>query len=117
MTWTIEIPGRRPRRPGEVHWSALQREKKKWTEYIGWLAARDKIPKAIAGERRRVDITFYRPGPVSDKDNAHAACKIPLDALVRRQLLVDDSPAYCDLHVETVSAGKSRTVITLSRIA
>lgn len=58
-------------------------------------------------------ITFYRPGPVSDKDNAYSACKVPLDAMQRVGLIEDDSPSCIDLEVFTVSAGKSKTVIDL----
>ena len=75
-----------------------------------------KIPMCATGERRGVIITFYRPGPASDKDNAYAACKVPLDAMRRAGLIVDDSPAYIELDAYTVSAGRSRTVIVLRQL-
>ena len=115
-SWTLDVAGKRPPRPGEGHWAVLQRAKKQWVEYLGWQALSLRVPRCLPGERRRVDITFYRPGPVSDKDNAYSACKVPLDALVRCGLIEDDSPNHIDLVVKTIPAGRSRTVIVLTRV-
>lgn len=109
--WVAEIPGKRPPRPGEVHWSALQRAKKQWAEYFGWLMLRDRIVPVKQGERFRVEIVFYRPGPVGDKDNDHAACKVILDAMKRAGLIWDDGPHHIDLEAWSVSARPSRVVV------
>jgi len=94
----------------------IQREKTRWTEYLGFLAIQKKIPLCEPGERRSVRVTFYRPGPASDADNAHAACKVCLDAMKRAGLIEDDSPKHITLAVSTVPSSKSRTVIELDKI-
>jgi len=110
----IVVQGSPPPRPGRSHWGVIQRAKKQWTEYIGFVALNRRLPKQDAIGRRKVEIVFHRPGPVSDDDNAHALCKVPLDALVRCGLLRDDSPSCVQLVVGTVSSGKSFTVIRVS---
>lgn len=115
-TWVIEVVGSPPPRPDRVHWGRVSKLKRQWTEYIAFYAISRKIPKCEAQERRHIEVVFFRPGPVSDEDNAHAACKIPLDALKRAGLIEDDSPRCIDLTVSTVSSGKSFTRITLTRL-
>ncbi len=115
-SWSLVIPGKRPPRPGEGHWSKVHKSKAQWTEYLGWLALSKRIPKAAPGERRRIEIVFERPGPISDKDNAYATCKVPLDALKRCGLIEDDSPRCIDLHAATRTAPDSRTLLRITRI-
>lgn len=75
--------------------------------------------RATDVQRRRVVIHFHRPGPVSDKDNAYALAKVPLDILTRAHgrkkvglgVLWDDAPRWCDLEVETFTAVRSWTTI------
>jgi Holliday junction resolvase RusA-like endonuclease len=112
--YEIIIDGPPPPRPGRSHWTVISRAKKQWTEYIGWIALSKKIPKQAVTGLREVTITFHRPGPVSDTDNAHALCKVPLDAMVRVGLLRDDSPHCMTLKVDTISSRKSFTRITLA---
>lgn len=114
--WTLTIHGKPPPRPGKNHWRVIHRAKTQWAAQLGYLAMAKRIPLCEPGERRHVEIVFYRPGPVSDKDNAHTGCKVPLDALTRCGLIEDDSPSHIDLEVATVPSGKSRTVIKLRRI-
>ena len=114
--WEISVHGKRPPRPGEGHWSRLHKSKKQWTDYLGWIMKQRKIPPCEPGEKRKITITFFRPGPVSDKDNAYSACKVPLDALKRCGLIEDDSPRHIDLEAYTVSARPSRTVVLIERI-
>jgi hypothetical protein len=81
-------------------------------EVLAWEARLQKIP---APETRRVvQIEFVRPGPISDKDNAYATAKVPLDALKRAGLIVDDSPRWVDLDVTTRTGRPSRTIILIS---
>jgi Holliday junction resolvase RusA-like endonuclease len=102
-----------PPRPGKAHWRTIHKAKNTWTEYIRIISTHHKLPLAQPGEKRHVKITFHRPGPDSDIDNLHAMLKVPLDALVRTGLLVDDSPAFCTVNVSTISTRPSKTVIEL----
>lgn len=110
------ILGKPPPKPGDGHWSKVHKAKTEWTDYIGWQAKARRIPACKPGEKRRVTVTFYRPGVISDKDNAYARCKVPLDALKRAGLIEDDSPEHIDLKAYTVTAHKSRTTIILEAI-
>lgn len=114
--WVITVEGPPPPRPGKAHWAAIQRSKKQWTEFLYFKAKQLRIPPQVEGERRHVAVTFYRPGPESDSDNAHSLCKVCLDSAVNAGLLADDSPKHIDLSVTTVSSGKSRTVIEITRL-
>lgn len=109
--FTITIPGIPPR-PGRAHHMAVYKAKRQWANSIYLLARHHGIP--TASERRSVAIAFRRPGRLSDPDNAHAMCKVPLDALVRAGLLVDDSPDWVALSVTTISGSPSETVIAIS---
>jgi Holliday junction resolvase RusA-like endonuclease len=101
---------------GEGHWSAVHKAKKEWTEYLSWFALRDRVPKAKPGDKFRIDVVFFRPGPAGDKDNDYANCKVIIDAMKRAGLIVDDSRWHIDLEVCSVSASRSRTRVTRTRI-
>ena len=111
---TIVVP-ELPPRPGKAHTMAIFRAKARWECEIYYQAYAQgwREPRTPVARRRRVEIVFQRPGPVSDLDNAYAAAKVPLDATVRAGLLKDDSPRWCDLHVTTVSGKPTQTTITV----
>lgn len=110
------MPGKPPPRPGASHWRVVHAAKKQWAEYLAWSSRAQSIPRCVPGERRRVEVTFYRPGPVGDEDNTYASCKVPLDALVRIGVIEDDGPTCIDLEACSVSASPSRTVIRITRL-
>lgn len=114
--WIIEIPGKRPPRPGETHWAIIQRAKQQWSQQLGWMMKRDRIPAAKHDDRFSIDITFARPGPISDRDNAFSACKVILDAMTRIGLIWDDSPRHIDLEARSISSKPSRIIIKRIRI-
>lgn len=103
-----------PPDPRREHWRTIHRAKATWTEIITYLPEARRIPYATRGEHRHTHITFERPGPESDHDNAASRCKVILDALVRVGLLHDDNPKHCTLHVATRSSRTTRTIVTLS---
>ena len=97
---------------------AIHKAKAAWTEQAYYQAFQQRAPTTFHPRgttigRRRVHVTFIRPGPVSDKDNTYALVKVPADCLIRAGLLVDDSPAWCDLHATTVPGKPTRTIIDL----
>ena len=112
--WRITIPGLPPD-PRRAHWGVVSRAKRQWTELLTYLPAARAVPKVRDTERRGVHVTFYRPGPESDVDNAHSRLKVPLDALKRAGLIVDDAPTWVDVTCATVPSGRTRTVIELRR--
>lgn len=107
------VIGELPPDPARVHWSKVQRAKKRYhAEFAAW-AMVDRVARCEPGERRRVRVVMYRPGPVSDVDNAARRLKAVLDGLVRARLLEDDKPACVDVEWDTVSARPTRTEVTL----
>ena len=112
----FRMDGVLPPRPDKVHWRVVWKAKKEWAEYFGWIMRQRGVAACPVGERRRVLIEFYRSGPVSDKDNTYALCKVPLDALVKAGALFDDSPRFCDLEAVTIPSGSTVTVVTVSTV-
>ena len=89
-----------------VHWAVQAADKKAWKEQTwfmgqsarvlaGWIMA-----DARFKDRRAVTITLYRTR-LLDTDNAFSSIKAILDGC-KGQLIVDDSPQWCELSVEQV---------------
>lgn len=89
-------------------------EKKK---VLGWLREakeRDDIPEATG--RRRVQLTFQKTmrGNADDPGNLYSRTKALLDALVKLNLLVDDSDQWLDLpRPLQVKGPQKATIITI----
>ena len=62
--------------------------------------------------RARVNITQHRKR-LLDTDNLYSSLKPVLDALIRNQLIRDDSPQSCVLEAKQVKASSLRTVIEI----
>lgn len=119
---TLQFKGLPPH-PARAHWSRVQQAKKRWSQDAWGQLAEQRVGlarvRADEHVRRRVVIHFHRPGPVSDKDNAYALAKVPLDILTRAHgrkkvglgILWDDAPKWCDLEVETFTGSPTRTTI------
>jgi hypothetical protein len=62
-----------------------------------------------------VIVTRYAPGVMLDDDNLRGGAKGLIDALVREQLLYDDSPAFCEISYWQARAkrAEARTMIEI----
>jgi Holliday junction resolvase RusA-like endonuclease len=77
---------------------------------MGWPAVFDQAP-----DKARVTITQFRKR-LLDTDNLWAWVKPLVDGLEDWQLLVDDSPAHCELVVRQAVAKTPRTEVTIENI-
>ncbi|MGB1582913.1 MAG: hypothetical protein ACPHCI_03910 [Solirubrobacterales bacterium] len=112
---TIDLlPASRNRRD-RMHWAERRRELEDWKLMI------PNCPAAVRQKKgdptRTVEIVFRKSrGPLSDADNRYARCKVPLDALVARGWICDDSPKHIDLLVrEEVTGERAATLIAVSQ--
>lgn len=99
-----------------AHWAERKRELDDWTLLIPNC---QKDHRQRKGDKRRlVEIVFRKSrGPLSDPDNLVARAKVPLDALVKRGWILDDSPEHIELRVrEEVTGKKGQTVIAVSQV-
>lgn len=103
-----------PKRPGRAHWAQISKQKTQWAKDFELFANAMCVPKARKGEKRSVHMHLKSRGPIRDRDNLHAMCKVPLDALKRAGLIYDDSPSYITLSVSDESSGITETAITLT---
>lgn len=97
-----------------AHWAERKKELDDWTLLIP--NCQEDLRQKKGDERRMVEIVFRKSrGPLSDPDNLHARCKVPLDALVKRGWILDDSPKHIVLKVrEEVTGKKGSTHIAVS---
>ena len=106
--YMAEIKGYLPRSPNaqpRKHWG------RKMDERMFWEAA---IARSLWGEydplaegKRWLEVELRKPGAIKlrDTDNLYASIKHLQDALVNLQLLVDDTPEYCNLRGVTETNG------------
>jgi hypothetical protein len=80
-------------------------------EIVGFYARQQGIP--LAEKKRRVGVKISKPGRKCDVD---AYFKSLLDALVAHSLLVNDSPAWCELSTWEIVRGPRETVVTLEDV-
>lgn len=99
-----------------AHWSDRAQELNDWTLMIPMCA--EKFRQGKTDPKRRVEIVFRKSrGPLQDRDNLYARVKTPLDAVVKRGWLYDDSPQYVDLIVrEEISGKRGQTIIAVSEV-
>lgn len=100
-----------------VHWREAHRCKQLVYSRVGTAGRLRGWPRHESG-RRRLTVTMHRPR-LLDADNAYAICKAVVDAVVREDWLVDDSPAWADIVVRQVKAtGKAwrGTVLELEEL-
>lgn len=102
----IVVPGRPPNVANlRGHWSKRARLLARRKALVKVLA-RSALASARAGvatKPQRVEVTAYLSGVPRDADNLVAGLKADLDGLVQAGVLVDDSPAWCQLHVEAIT--------------
>lgn len=99
----------------KLHWSAAAKLKKRDKGYIAVHSL--KVPKAKG--KRQVILTIYL-GYKQRGADPDAYFKSLLDALVHNQLLVDDSPKWCELmpvRYDRHSDRQKETVIELIDVA
>lgn len=119
-TWTIELPDFLPlsmNKRERTHWATRKRELENLTADIGWIAKKQKIPKADA--RRYVHIVIHkssRSRVTDDPGNRDSRSKACLDALVANGLLVDDSDRWLSWGgvIEGEKRAQKSTIITIS---
>ena len=95
-------------------WYAVSRRKRADTEVVCVEAIRQGVERATG--RRAVTITLVYP-----KGKRHcdwdAPLKVMLDALVKAQLLVDDSPAWLSSVSVRYETGPKATIVELEDVA
>lgn len=102
-----------------MHWRVKNKARRHYLGYCElWVASnRQWTPRIDASAKRQVAFTVYL-GARMDHDNALSRMKWPLDFLVSRGYLVDDSPQYCDMSIPeqviTRDKSKQRVEITIS---
>ncbi len=118
---TLTIPGFIPTSPNRLngkHWSALIREKKRAHGALtrALLAAGiTDWPKPPKGSQWELHITVTRPRPL-DPDNAVAACKWLIDAIVKAGLIPDDDFDTLDPVVIQVRGKVEMTALILRQV-
>lgn len=91
------------------HWAKRARLKRLDRETVAVYALALGVPKATG--RRRVSVSVECCKSPPDADNV---LKSLLDALTHCGLVIDDSPAWCELGTVAVARGpRDRTVVTL----
>lgn len=92
------------------HW---RREHRMKGEYFMACLARYGKPPPQANGRMVVSFTLYTHNPMDD-DNATARVKFPLDWLVQRGYVVNDTPSWVDLRVsQEIDRGNQRAEVEI----
>ena len=86
-------------KPGTTHWAKLHKLKKLYAAEFLWQARAQKYELPLNNEITRVHIIRHHQGAQMDADNLAATAKVPLDALTRAGLIVDDSPQHIDFNI------------------
>jgi hypothetical protein len=110
----IVIPNWHPCRLNDLyagHWARRARLKRADRELIGAYARLQAIPRATGKRRVALTITLGPRQRAADCDAYH---KSLLDALVHTGILLDDSPAWCELSPVQFRRGERGTEITLT---
>jgi Holliday junction resolvase RusA-like endonuclease len=93
------------------HWGTASRLKKRDRRRVGLEALAQRIPKATGKRRVRLHLVLRPRQRRCDVDAYH---KSLLDALAHAGLIVDDSPAWCEIAPVTFERGEGRrAVVTL----
>ena len=75
-----------------MHWRTKNRKGKEYFESCDWLRITGEVPRLVGPlPRARIRATLYMWG-VMETDNLMARLKFPVDWLVSRGYIVDDSP-------------------------
>lgn len=91
------------------HWGKRARLKRLDRETVAVHALAQRVPRATARRRVSVSVECHKTPP--DADNL---LKSLLDALTACGLIIDDSPAWCELGAVAVARGaRDRTIVTL----
>lgn len=109
----ISLPGLPPLQragSGGGHWRKRWAEGREWKRRVLW-ATVGEVPEAPL-ERARVTCTRHS-AQEPDRDNAHAAWKPLLDALVTARILTDDDPEHLELVVRWELAPRGQGRVTL----
>lgn len=98
-----------------AHWGSRRRELNDWVLLVS--TCPEATRQKPGDPKRLVEIVFHKKRPpLSDDDNRVSRCKVPLDAIVRRGWLVDDSPEFCKLEAREEIGQHTQTVIAISEM-
>lgn len=99
------------------NWKYRYWQKKSWLKWIGEVAGPGPFGDGNAKLKTRVGISVYRRGS-QDRDNMYASVKPLCDSLKKLGWIVDDSTAWCDLHVweHKCAADEERTEFVIEFI-
>ncbi len=81
-----------------MHWARRSAAAKKWRKLVWVARCQAVIGKPVCLSHARVTITRTSPR-LLDEDNLYGSAKLLLDALVRNELIQDDSPQHLELIV------------------
>jgi len=95
-----------------MHFRTRHKAKKWWLEQV-W-AAKQEHSITDAKCKRKVIVTRY--GKMMDADNLAAGCKPLLDAMVKCELLVDDSPEWLILETQQVEENRPKQAKTVVKV-
>lgn len=93
------------------HWGFREKAQAECDQLVWAYARQLGVVKAVG--RRRVTFTFVSPRPPADPDGR---LKLLLDALVHAALLLDDSPAHCELASPGHEKGDRAVRVTLEDV-
>lgn len=117
-TWKIDLPDVTPSANEFIRRYRHYAVQKKLKDYWAWLlieAGVRRIPKAT--EKRFLHIVQHRLRLIDYANIWLALDKCVCDALVKLEVLVDDSPKWLDIHVEQELDIEERTVIEIAEAA
>ena len=97
-----------------AHWGVISRQNKNWYMALKCMLSMhidmDIVP---AKTKRKVEIIAYRKRLITDHANLVGGAKGLVDALVRAELLVDDSDRWCEITYRQKQDSVPQTLIEI----
>lgn len=89
------------------HWATRRKWKLAWQEQIRYNDNKAWWKGWTGANRPTVYITFHTTSP-QDQDNSMASAKYLIDALVKENVLEDDSPEHCEIKMPVTIKVKTK---------